>query len=47
MKPPPRIVIQIRVSAAEKRELQRAAKRAGMSVSQWLRALAAIEAEKP
>lgn len=42
----PRIVIQIRVSAAEKRAIQRAAKRAGMDVSAWLRALAMIEAEK-
>ncbi len=39
----PRIVIQIRVTAAEKRQIQRAAKRAGKTVSSWLRWLAAIE----
>jgi hypothetical protein len=33
----PRIVIQFAVTAKEKRAIQRKAKRAGMSVSQWLR----------
>ncbi len=39
----PRIVIQIRVTAAEKRQIQRAAKG---NVSAWLRALALREAGK-
>lgn len=42
----PRIVIQFRVTAAEKRQIQRAAKAADLSVSQWLRALAQREAGK-
>jgi len=33
----PRIVIQFLVTAKEKRAIQRAAKRAGLSVSEWLR----------
>ncbi len=41
-----RPVIQIRVTDAEKRQIQRAATRAGLSVSAWLRALAQIEAGK-
>ena len=32
-----RTVIQFNVTAKEKRAIQRAAKRAGMTVSQWLR----------
>jgi hypothetical protein len=35
-----RICIQFLVTAKEKRAIQRAAKRAGMSVSEWLRARA-------
>ena len=42
-----RIVIQFNVTAKEKRAIQRAAKRAGMDVSAWLRALASTEAGKP
>jgi hypothetical protein len=48
MKPKPvRTVIQFHVTATEKRAIQRAAKRAGLTVSAWLRALARIEADKP
>ncbi len=43
----PRVVIQIRVTAAEKRQIQRAAKRAGMSVSVWMRALVRIKSWNP
>jgi uncharacterized protein (DUF1778 family) len=42
----PRIVIQFAVTAKEKRAIQRAAKRAGMSVSQWLRFHAQAQAAK-
>ena len=35
-----RTVIQFNVTAKEKRAIQRAAKRAGMTVSQWLRVVA-------
>ena len=43
----PRIVIQFACTAKEKRAIQRAAKRAGMTVSAWLLALADIAASKP
>ena len=36
-----RTVIQFNVTAAEKRKIQQASKRAGMTVSQWLRWIAA------
>lgn len=41
----PRIVIQFIVTAQEKRAIQRAAKRAGMTVSQWLRRYATVSGD--
>ncbi len=43
----PRTVIQFHVTAREKRAIQRAAKRAGLTVSAWLWTLAKIEWHKP
>jgi antitoxin component of RelBE/YafQ-DinJ toxin-antitoxin module len=41
------ILIQIRVSEAEKRQIEAAAKDAGLPVSTWLRMLALAAKRKP